>query len=77
MKHKKGNKNFNDNINQIRYDTLFELVLSEEDYQLKQDSLQKKKRRYIEQFKTILQYHKSIKNIKNFKEYSEGLKIEI
>ena len=77
MKHQKEKNRSNNYIEEIKFDTIFSLILTEKDSQMKQESLQKKKKRYIEQLKTILQTYKRDKYIKDFEEYSEGIKIKI
>ena len=77
MKHQKEKNRSNSYIEEIKFETIFSLILTENDLQMKQDSLQKKKKRYIEQIKTILQTYKKDRYIKHFEEYSEGFKIKI
>lgn len=77
MKHQKEKNRSNNYIEEIKFETIFSLILTEKDLQMKQDSLQKKKKRYIEQIKTILQTYKKDRYIKHFEEYSEGIRIKI
>lgn len=77
MKHQKEKNRSNNYIEEIKFETIFSLILTEKDNQMKQESLQKKKKRYIEQLKTILQTYKRDKYIKYFEEYSEGIRIKI
>lgn len=77
MKHQKEKNKSGSYIEEIKLQTIWEFILSDNDLKMKKDSLQRKKRRYIEQIKTILENYKKDKEIKDFKEYSEGFQIKI
>ena len=77
MKHQKEKNKSGSYIQEIKLQTIWEYILSDDDLKMKKDSLQRKKRRYIEQIKTILENYKKDKEIKDFKEYSEGFQIKI
>jgi len=77
MKHQKE-KNHSDNyIQEITLETIWSLILTDDDLQMKPDSLQKKKKRYQEQIKTILTTYKNDRYIKDFENYSNGFKIKL
>lgn len=77
MKYQKEKNHSNNYIEEIKFETIFSLILTDKDLQMKPDSLLKKKKRYIEQIKTILQTYINEKYIKNYEEYSEGIRIFI
>lgn len=77
MKHQKEKNKSGTYIEEIKLQTIWEYILSDDDLKMKKDSLQRKKRRYVEQIKTILENYKKDKEIKDFKEYSEGFQIKI
>ena len=77
MKYQKEKNHSNNYIEEIKFETIFSLILTDKDFQMKPDSLLKKKKRYIEQIKTILQTYINEKYIKNYEEYSEGIRIFI
>lgn len=62
----------------IRFDTLFDLILTDEEKKIEKTKLQHKKfiiKRDI--IIPIFEHHKREKNIKKYKEYDEGIKFEI
>lgn len=77
MKHQQEKNKGKFYIEEIKLETIWKLILTEEDLKMKADSLQKKKRRYIEDIEIILKTYKADKYIKDFERYSEGFKIKI
>ena len=77
MKHQQEKNKKNNYSQEIKFETIWSLILTEEDLKMKTDSLQKKKRRYIEDIETIMKTYKKDNYIKNYEKYSEGIKIFI
>ena len=77
MKHQQEKSKGKNYIEEMKFETIWKLILTEEDLKMKNDSLQKKKRRYVEDIETILKTYKKDNYIKDFERYSEGFKIKI
>lgn len=77
MKHQKDRNHSNDYIQEIKLDTIYKLILTEEDLKLSDKALYQKKTRYKKQVEQVLTTYKQDKYIKNFEEYQEGFKIKL
>ena len=77
MKHQKENKFKKGYIEEIKLETIWKLIITENDLKLSDKSLANKKTRYKNQIKTILSTYKRDSYIKDFEEYSEGFKIKL
>lgn len=77
MKHQKQNNKSNSYIEEIKFNTIWEKILTDKDLKLTEKSLANKKSRYKNQIRTILTTYKKDKYIKDFEEYSEGIKVKI
>ena len=77
MEHQKEKNHSKTYIEEIKFDTMFSLILTEEDLQIPYKTLYQKKSRYKTQILTIVQNYKNEKVILNYEEYSEGIKIKI
>lgn len=77
MKHQKENKFKKGYIEEIKLETIWKLIITENDLKISDKALANKKTRYKNQIKTILSTYKRDSYIKDFEEYSEGFKIKL
>ena len=74
MKHK---KNCDDNLKNIKLESIWELIETEEDKAMTQKSLNQKRKRRQKDIEEILKNYVSIKYIKSYSKTKTGFKIEI
>ena len=74
MKHK---KNCDDNLKNIKLESIWELIETEEDKAMTQKSLNQKRKRRQKDIEEILKNYVSIKYIKSYSKTKIGFKIEI